>query len=157
MFTRNNFKWKGSHASKSIFLHFKTSGWKLKKKISLSPRCPFCVMPSGWIRKQLDYMKHNISILGNIKMVFFFFLAVQIFESNFILSKVKVGFRVIALEVWALESGHLIQTYQSNLCSDSHTSLPNSSISHYSLTRIKIYFNIHFKYFRITSISTCYT
>lgn len=80
------------------FYTTKTSGWKVKNK--LSPRCLFFVIPSGWTIEYLDYMKHNISILGNIKMIFPFFLAVQISESNFTFAAVEFGFRVGQVGSW---------------------------------------------------------
>ena len=44
-------------------------------------------------------MKHDVSILGNIKMTLFsFFLAVQLFESNCTCAKGEVSFRIIQVE-----------------------------------------------------------
>ena len=75
------------------FYTIKTSGWKLNNQsfTQMSLR----VMPSRWILKHLDYMKRNISTLGNIKLIFHFFLAVQICESNFNFAEVELGFRMI--------------------------------------------------------------
>ncbi|MGE9641897.1 hypothetical protein ACQP3J_33185, partial [Escherichia coli] len=46
-FTRSNFKWKGSHASKCILLDY-SNIWmgKGKPKLSPLPRCLIFVMPS---------------------------------------------------------------------------------------------------------------
>lgn len=107
VFTRSNFQWKGSHASKSILLDYSNIWMEKEKKISPLPRCLFFVMPSRWIFEYLGYGKHNSSISGAIKWFFSFHFRLRYLKTIPLSTKVALGFRV---DLSGMPGHHMVAT-----------------------------------------------